>query len=413
MTMPAASPPLMNSNPSRIAELDVIRGLAILGILLMNIFAFANPPEYSHSLIWQPAISTLDIGLYNLQTMLFSGRFLTLFNLLFGVSLLLIMEKYGEHYLQRRLRWLVVFGLLHISFIWFGDILLWYALTGLLVLKQGYHKLDTAALWRKGVMLFTISLIMPAIFSLYLLLTPPPPQQPLDAEILLAQQLLWTGPYLAQLTELLSLNLLMLVGFVMTLYWLMAALMVFGMALYKSGWFSQGYSRWRTRLLFLAALAISACTAALDHLTGYGYDLAIMLPWEQISALLMALAFASLLINARQKPEVYHWLQRWLAPCGRMAFTLYLSQSLLMVLLFKVIKPDWFASLDRLSLLGIAIATIILQLLFSRWYLQHFAQGPLEWLWRRLSQQPVIGAEISLAETSQANTNATKDIEYK
>lgn len=379
----------------RLVQLDINRGLAILGILLVNIFAFANPPDYSHSLIWQQSVSTLDVFLFNVQTILFSGRFLTLFNLLFGVSLLLIIQKYGEDYLNRRLQWLAVFGLIHISFIWFGDILLWYALTGLLVVKQGYHKLDCAALWRKGARLFAVSLILPAIFSVYLLLDAPPPQQPLPTEELLAQQQLWTGPYLKQLLELLGHNLFMLAGFVLTLYWLMAALMLFGMALHKGGWFSQGYSPRKTLLLLLTSLFISGTTAVLDHLTGYGYDLGISLPWEQISALLMALAFASLLINARQKPEVYYWLQRWLAPCGRMAFTLYLSQSLLMVLLFKVLKPDWFASLDRAALLGIAIATIVLQLLFCRWYLQHFNQGPLEWIWRRLSKKPVTSAADS------------------
>lgn len=376
------------SNKLRLIQLDIIRGLAILGILLVNIFAFASPPDYSHSLIWQHNISNLDVVLFNLQTLFFSGRFLTLFNLLFGVSLLLIAEKYGAAYLNRRLKWLAVFGLLHISFIWFGDILLWYALTGLLVLQRGYHKLDSAALWRKGAILFGVSLILPVISCLYLLLATPPPQQPLTAELLLEQQQLWTGPYLAQLQALLATNLVMLAGFVLTLYWLMAALMLFGMALYKRGWFSRGYSGRLTNLLLLAAFCISGSTAVLDHLTGYGYDLTIMLPWEQISALLMALAFASGLINARHNDRLQHLLQSWLAPCGRMAFTLYLSQSTLMVLLFKVIKPDWFASLDRLSLLGIAVAAIILQLLFCRWYLHHFAQGPLEWLWRRLSKQP-------------------------
>lgn len=375
---------------TRLIQLDIIRGVAILGILLVNIFAFANPPDYSHSLIWQQSISPMDTALFNVQTMLFSGRFLSLFNLLFGVSLLLIVDKYGERYLTRRLHWLAIFGLLHISFIWFGDILLWYALTGLLVLKWGYHKLDSAALWRKGAILFAVGLIIPLIYSLYLLLAALPPQQPLDADALLAQQQLWTGPYLTQLTELLWLNLFMLTGFVLSLFWLMAALMLFGMALYKSGWFAAGYSGNRTKLLMLASLFISGCTAVLNHLTGYGYDLGIVLPWEQISALLMALAFASALIHARHN----HWLQQWLAPCGRMAFTLYLSQSLLMVLLFKVLKPDWFASLDRLSLLGIAVATIILQLLFCRWYLQHYSQGPLEWLWRRLSKQPVVTSPL-------------------
>uniref|UniRef100_UPI003562ABEF DUF418 domain-containing protein n=1 Tax=Arsukibacterium sp. TaxID=1977258 RepID=UPI003562ABEF len=177
------------------------------------------------------------------------------------------------------------------------------------------------------------------------------------------------------------------------------------------GWFSQGYSRRITILLFLTSLAISGSTVVLDHVTGYGYDLGVSLPWEQISALLMALAFASALIHALHKPRLQHWLQAWLAPCGRMAFTLYLSQSLLMVLLFKVLKPDWFATLDRASLLGIAIATIILQLLFCRWYLKHYSQGPLEWLWRRLSKQPA--AKTPLAESSEANPNASNDIEYK
>ncbi|MBV2129241.1 DUF418 domain-containing protein [Arsukibacterium indicum] len=389
---PANNPTI---NKQRLVQLDIIRGLAILGILLVNVFAFASPPDYSHSLIWQPGVSSVDVVLFNLQTLFFTGRFLTLFNLLFGVSLLLILQKYGEAYLSRRLQWLAVFGLLHISFIWFGDILLWYALTGLVVLRQGYYKLDCGALWRKGAIHLAISLILPVLFSVYVLLAVPPPQQPLAADELLAQQQLWTGPYLSQLTEMLWQNFVMLVGFALTLYWLMAALMMFGMALYKSGWFSQGYSPRKTLLLLLTSLLISSCTAVLDHLTGYGYDLALTLPWEQISALLMALGFASALINARLKPELYRWLQAWLAPCGRMAFTLYLSQSLLMVSLFKVFKPDWFASLDRLALLGIAVATIILQLLFCRWYLQHYSQGPLEWLWRRLSKQPA-------AATSQA-----------
>ncbi|MDX1678138.1 DUF418 domain-containing protein [Arsukibacterium sp.] len=372
----------------RLPQLDIIRGFAILGILLVNVFAFASPPDYSHSLVWRDNISSVDIGLYNVQTLLFSGRFLSLFNLLFGVSLLLIVQKYGEAYLQRRLHWLALFGLVHISFIWFGDILLWYALTGLLVLNGGYHKLDSPALWKKGGVLFTVGLFIPVIYSLYLLLAGLPPLQPLDPAELLSAQQLWTGPYLAQLRELFSLNVFMLVAFILTLYWLMAALMLFGMALYKSGWFAQGYSLSTTFIIFLTAAIISGSTVLLDHISGYGYELSIVLPWEQISALLMALAFASAMINARRKPEFYRWLQAWLAPCGRMAFTLYLSQSLLMVLLFKVLKPDWFASLDRLALLSIAIATIILQLLFCRWYLKHFSRGPLEWLWRRLSKQP-------------------------
>jgi uncharacterized protein len=141
-----------------------------------------------------------------------------------------------------------------------------------------------------------------------------------------------------------------------------------------------------TKMLFWLAFAISSVTVLLDHVTGYGYDLSTALPWEQVAMLLMALSFASILINWRENS----WLKRWLAPCGRMAFTLYISQTLLMVLLFRVIRPDWFANLDRAALLAIAISMIALQLLFCRWYFSHFNQGPLEWCWRTLSKKPAI-----------------------
>jgi uncharacterized membrane protein YeiB len=147
---------------SRIVALDVIRGLAILGILLLNIYSFSRPVDFSHSLLWtQAGYSALDELLYALQTLFFTGRFLTLFNLLFGVSLVLIADRYGLAYLRRRLQWLALFGLLHACLIWEGDILLWYALSGLIVLRLGYLSLSSEQLWRKGLILFGIGLIVP------------------------------------------------------------------------------------------------------------------------------------------------------------------------------------------------------------------------------------------------------------
>lgn len=369
---------------SRLIQLDIIRGAAILGIVLMNVYAFAYPPDYSHSLIWREgSISLTDTVLYNLQTLFITGRFLTLFNLLFGVSLLLVQRKYGQHYLQHRLYWLAFFGLLHGVLLWSGDILLWYALTGLIVVQRGYLQLSSAELWRKAIVFFAIGLIFPLVYLLTHWLTQAGPYLPLDAEHLAAQQQLWTGAYLAQVADNLLYNVDMLLAYALSLFWLSAALMMFGMALYKAEWFTYGYSSTKTWSLFLLGLTISFITVLLDHNTGYGYDLNTALPWQDIVSLLMALAFASALI---------HWrncigLQRWLVPCGRMAFTLYISQTIAMVLLFRVIKPEWFASLERLPLLGIALLLIGLQLLCCRWYLHHFSQGPLEWLWRKLSNR--------------------------
>lgn len=371
----------------RLPQLDIIRGFAVLGILLMNIFAFAYPIDYAHSLIWHEAgVSLMDTSLYNLQTLLLSGRFLTLFNLLFGVSMWLIFHKYGAAYLQRRLYWLGLFGVLHGVLLWSGDILLWYALAGLIVLQRGYLQLNSGALWRKAVRFFAYGLVLPLFYAIYLLFAQAEPQLPLTAEMVAAEQQFWAGPYYEQITQNVIYAMFMLIAFALSLYWLIAAIMLFGVSLYKSAWFETGYSMATTKMLFWLAFAISSITVLTDHVTGYAYDLSTALPWEQVAMLLMALSFASILISWRENS----WLQLWLAPCGRMAFTLYISQTLLMVLLFRVIRPDWFASLDRAALLGIAISMIVLQLLFCRWYFSHFSQGPLEWCWRTLSKKPAI-----------------------
>ena len=102
--------------------------------------------------------------------------------------------------------------------------------------------------------------------------------------------------------------------------------------------------------------------------------------------LMMALSFASVLIKHNDS----RWLNQWLAPCGKMAFTLYIGQTLLMVLLFRFVKPSWYASLERVELLAIVMSMMALQMLFCRWYFSHFKQGPLEWCWRALSNKPAV-----------------------
>lgn len=367
----------------RLVQLDVIRGFAVLGLLLMNIFAFAYPTDYSHSLVRLDGVSNaLDTSLYNLQTLLFSGRFMALFNLLFGVSMLLILQTNDQTYLQRRLYWLCLFGLVHGLLLWDGDILLWYALTGLVIVKQGYLQLDSAALWRKAVRFFAVSLFMPILYMLYLLLGAAEPVPVFTSETLAEVLALHQGPYALQLEQRLISIVLMLFAFLLSLFWLIASVMLLGASLYKSGWFERGYSNAIIALLFALALALSSATVLLDHYTGYDYELNVMLPWQELALLLMALSFASVLIKCRSQR-----LQSWLAPCGRMAFTLYISQTLLMLALFHLLAPDWYSRLDRASLLGIAVATIVLQLVFARCYFHYFKQGPLEWCWRALSKK--------------------------
>lgn len=375
----------------RMQQLDMIRGLAVLALILINVFAFALPPDYSHSLLGLTTNpSSIDILLYNIQTLFIKGRFITLFSLLFGVSLYLIINKYGAAYLKRRLYWLLLLGLLHGWLVWFGDILLWYALTGLFVLKLGYLQLNASQLWRKAALFFGIGQILPAVMSAtYLFSDVATDIKSIDAQALAQQIAIWTGPYLPQLWENLSLSFFMAIAFVFCLLWQASALMLIGIALYKTNWFELGYTTKHTTQLFSGALLLSGTVVWLDNITSYKLDLSTLLPWAYVAELMMALSFASLIIKYRQQA----WLQQWLAPCGRLALTLYLSQTLVMVLLFRVLKPEWFGSLDRLQLLSIALILIAAQLLFSQFYSRYYQQGPMEWLWRKLSKRPITNTE--------------------
>ena len=124
--------------PPRIATLDIVRGVAVMGILAMNIVAFAMPPvAYVNPTAWGTE-SGWDMASWAFSFVFIDGKMRGLFSFLFGASLLLVIQKAeakGESPAEihfRRMLWLLLFGWLHFLFIWYGDILTGYASVGLL-----------------------------------------------------------------------------------------------------------------------------------------------------------------------------------------------------------------------------------------------------------------------------------------
>ena len=124
------------SNGTRHLTLDAIRGVAVMGILLMNVIAFTMPEQaYINPLAWG-GTRAIDLGAWAVNFVLVDGKMRGLFSLLFGASMLLVADRAeakGEdgasiHY--RRMFWLLLFGLAHYYLIWFGDILVLYAVVG-------------------------------------------------------------------------------------------------------------------------------------------------------------------------------------------------------------------------------------------------------------------------------------------
>lgn len=393
---------------ARLLSLDLIRGVAILGILLLNIYAFAMPPEASMVLNWrQGQYSAVDMWLFQLENWLFLGRFLTLFSLLFGVSLYLLWQRSPE-LLTRRLYWLMLLGALHLCFWWWGDILLTYAVTGWLLLRYGLLQLDVAGLWRTAHRFLAIAVALPLLGVLAVVFDPAGyTEDGFTLQELAQARADWTGSYSSQLLQLLEMAQSQLWMYLLHTGWFVAALMLYGMALYRGGWFFHGFSGRKTLALFLLGSGLSGLNALAHHLTDYRFSALVFNPLDLFACLLIALSYGSMLIrlankaankvlvNGQPSRDLLHrlsgWLLRWILPCGRLALSLYLLQSISMVLLFRFIAPHWFAELELWQLTAIALLAIVLQVLGCRLYLSFFKQGPAEWLWRKLTLAPVNG----------------------
>jgi uncharacterized protein len=122
----------------RIVSLDILRGVAILGILVMNIYAFAMPfPAYSNPLL-MGGTDSLNLGTWFVTHVFFDQKFLSIFAMLFGAGIVMMTgraqargARYGRIFYRRQF-WLLLIGALHAYFIWFGDILFMYAAIGML-----------------------------------------------------------------------------------------------------------------------------------------------------------------------------------------------------------------------------------------------------------------------------------------
>ncbi|MCG8461717.1 MAG: hypothetical protein MI919_36000, partial [Holophagales bacterium] len=121
----------------RVTSVDVLRGVAVLGILAMNIYAFAMPFQaYNNPLLWGGE-DPLSLGVWFFTHLLFDQKFMPIFSMLFGAGLVLMWERAGERPMAgvwyRRELWLLVIGAIHGYLLWFGDILFTYAVLGMLI----------------------------------------------------------------------------------------------------------------------------------------------------------------------------------------------------------------------------------------------------------------------------------------
>ncbi len=141
----------------RNVTLDFVRGVAILGILLLNISAFGLPKAAYLNPAWYGAIVPEDAWSWAILDIVAQAKFLTLFALLFGAGLQMLLLR-GKQWIQSRLTLLVLLGFIHALFFWDGDILLAYGLVGLICWRLVRDAPSVKSLFNTGILLYLVGI---------------------------------------------------------------------------------------------------------------------------------------------------------------------------------------------------------------------------------------------------------------
>ncbi|WP_370189773.1 DUF418 domain-containing protein [Qipengyuania sp.] len=402
--------PIAMADGDRIASLDVIRGLAVMGILVANVIAFGQPmTAYLYPAAFAVPHSTAEDWMWVAQLVLIDGKMRGLFTLLFGAGMYLFLERarargQGVWLQLQRLFWLGLFGLVHYFFLWRGDILFLYACAGaaalLFVGLPRLHQLVLGVLGYIGGALFYGGFVgfLPIVADTAVGERPAYSQmaEGLDAEkqASLADgrfetELIAGGDYTGWVEHNASAHAGDLPFNLLMSWFETLPLILIGMAAYRYGLFDGRLDPRRQRrwgwVLLLAGTALTvpvALWAKSGGLTYYG-TLAAIVGWSMLPRGVAVLGLVALLAL---------WGRRAAGPlvgrvsaAGRVAFTNYLGTSVVMLLLFHGWAGGLFAKLGRSELYGVALAACALMLLWSKPWLDRYRFGPLEWLWRCLT----------------------------
>ncbi|MEQ4529860.1 MAG: DUF418 domain-containing protein YeiB [Mixta sp.] len=366
--------------------LDFIRGLAILGILLLNISGFGLPSAAYLNPAWQGQPAFSDALSWALLDLLAQSKFLSLFALLFGAGLQMLLPR-GKRWLQARLSWLVIFGFIHAIFLWEGDILLAYGIIGLIAWRMIRDVPSTRSLFNTGVMLYLVGVGVLLLFGL--ISSPEPARSWLPGAADVQYEMFWklNGGAEAVQNRLDHLS-SMLLALGAQYGWQLAGLMLIGGALMRNGWLQGAFSRRHYRRTALVLLTIGwliqlPATLLQWHLGwAFRWTAFYLQAPRDLAAPLIALGYAALCFGFW--PQLAKLRLTHAVCCvGRMALTNYLLQSLICTTLFY--RFGLFLHFDRAHLLLLVLPVWLANLLLSALWLRRFRQGPLEWLWRKLT----------------------------
>lgn len=367
----------------RIAIIDILRGWALLGVVLMN-YADYFYLGLDWSVYKPDLLTSILLGVSNV---IFAAKSWTLLSVLFGYGFSVLMANVAAKemnptlFFSRRMFWLFILALINSSFFW-GDILKDYAVMGMVILL--FHKCSARTA-------FIISLLLliaiPGVAALVSSLKSPGGMELIKPHIYLFEssnpvKVLWFGLYGTYLYEILS------PGYLFTVHVVMLSCFFFGMAAQKAGFFLRIHENKKyVKRIFWLSLAVVLAMGALFMVTQkmkWGW-IKYYNPFYFIilaSMLFIASAICWLFISGKLQAFF-----RSMQVIGKMTLTNYITQNMIALLLFSGIGFN-FSLKNRIHFgyyLLFALIIYVAQVFISKWWLKKYQFGPVEWVWRQLS----------------------------
>ena len=408
----------------RFVSLDLLRGIAILGILVMNIYAFAMPFIAYTNPLRMGGTEPWNIGTWIFTHILFDQKFISIFAMMFGAGIVLMSgraeaggNKPAGFYYRRQL-WLVVIGAIHAYLIWIGDILFMYALIGMLAYL--FRRRTPKTLIIIACFLIPVTLLfnfgnvyqtnkMMGMAAEVELLVEQGEELDDEQEQLLEDWVdmrafmmptdddiateveVYRGDYVGIVQHRAPIVAMMQIFFIFG-YGLfrVGGLMLICMALMKLGVFTAQRSTGFYTRMMLAGYLLGLPMTVFSAIDLYAHDFDTLYALSTGSfanyfgSILVALGHIGLVMLIAKSGVLAGLMSRF-AAVGRMALTNYLMHSVVLTTVFYGYGFGLYGSVPRLGQMAFVAAVIGFQLWFSTWWLERYRFGPVEWLWRTVT----------------------------
>lgn len=395
--------------------LDAIRGFAVMGILLLNIVGFSMPDAgYVNPAAWG-GTDPLNAGVWAVNFVLFDGKMRGLFSVLFGASMLLVMQRAeaaGQNPRSvhlNRMAWLFVIGAAHFILLWWGDILVPYAICGTIALL--FVNKDVKQLLRWAIIFFVIYFLLTLVMvgggwwqSVQAAAPGADPDlikgtqemlasfgKPGTEEIADAVRIYESG-WLTIVRHHLALFPDSLISTLIFFTLDTLGMMLLGMAMLKSAfilgmWAPQIYAKVAVRgfaigLPPMIALAVWVMLSGYDTVITFAAFFSFSFPFRVVLTVAWAAGLLWLISRYRD-----HALIVRVAAAGRAAFSNYLGTSLVMTFIFYGWGLGLFGQINRATAMLFVFAAWGIMLTWSKPWLERYRFGPAEWLWRSLARR--------------------------